>query len=153
MPSAVRLIAAAVLIVPLAGCESREPVYATTGQVRFPDGAPARFGVVEFRHETTGRIAHGVIAPDGRFALRTFAAADGATAGRHRVIIVQNLPPVPPGLAASEAAAHAAHEVRFVHPRFADYATSPLTVEVTADGKNHFPLEVEAFTPANAHGE
>jgi hypothetical protein len=87
--------------------------------------------VVSFESEDKMTGGSGVIQPDGSFTIGTFAEADGAIAGKHRVAIT---PPEfepdtvpPPSLVAK---------------RFEDFETSGLTAEISADG-GPVVLEVE----------
>ncbi len=67
--------------------------YPTHGIVRFPDGKLLREGTVEFELVDGGdsATATGEIGPDGSFVLGTFAADDGAIAGKHRAAVISDI--------------------------------------------------------------
>ncbi|MBX3427186.1 MAG: hypothetical protein KF688_16025 [Pirellulales bacterium] len=137
------------------GCgDGREPTYPVSGTVTFRDGSPVRFGSVECRSEASGKIARGVLDRQGRFRLGVYANDDGAVAGFHQVIVVQlarpeSVPLAPPAdVAEADRAAHAAHgAVPLVSPLYAQYATSPLRIEVKATASNQADLIVDSLAP------
>lgn len=130
------------------GCgESRAPTYPSAGVVRFEDGSPVRFGVVEFRAEDQGLVARGTLDAQGRFRLGTFEPNDGAVAGRQHVIVVQHVPPEMASRPKPNDEAHREHGAApRVSPLFAEYATSPLQFDVSADGDNQFEIVVRPFS-------
>jgi hypothetical protein len=156
------------LIAALAGCGGREATYPVSGVVRFEDGAPVPYGMVEFRAKGAGRIARGQLDPSGRFTLGTFANGDGAIVGTHQVIVVQHILPdqrlepaahdAPPhdNEDAEEHADHAeSHQdqPRLVAPKHASYTTSGLTAKVRSEGANEVTLVVESYSPKRGADE
>jgi hypothetical protein len=71
---------------------------------------------------------------DGSFEeLTTWATGDGAIVGRHKVVVL-----------ALKYGSHGVGEPTAAVPReYGDPRTTPLAVEVTAGGKNHFELTVQ----------
>jgi hypothetical protein len=130
------------------GCGARSlATYPVSGVVKFEDGTPVSFGIVELRAESSRRIARGKLDRFGRFELGTFSERDGAVPGRHRAIVVQ--PFAPEAVAAPSSAAsreHRDHEKALVSPKFASYDTSPLVVEVKAESANEASLIVSRFS-------
>jgi len=75
------------LLLAAAGCgRSLPPVAPVSGRVMLA-GKPVTTGAVWFYPAASGRPAIGEIGSDGRYTLATFAAADGALLGEHRVVI------------------------------------------------------------------
>jgi hypothetical protein len=140
--------ASAIVLAILVGCDrSQPPSYPVSGSVRFSDGQPVRFGIVEFDSREPGPSPRAKLDDHGRFSLGTFAARDGAPAGEYRVIIVQHFdaPPTVPGSRGhSEPTAHqsSTHSDARVASEYADYATSPLRATVKSDGENKFEFVV-----------
>jgi hypothetical protein len=141
-------MAAGVMIV--VGCSDGRPrTYPVQGRIRFEDGRPVPFGVVEFRSASYGgRTARGEIDQRGHFNLRTFADNDGALPGEHKVVVVQYLDPTvwknsslrkPP--AAPEHERHSNQTV-LVDRRYADYRTSDLAATVKPQSDNAIELVV-----------
>lgn len=140
---------AAAALLATSGCgDGRPATYPVSGTVRFEDGEPVRFGSVEFRDSQRHTIARGQLDPQGRFSLATFAANDGATEGRHRVVVVQlfrpDQPLAPPEGVYERPGEHAHHRALqgMVDPAFASYETSPLTADVRAKTNNEIALSV-----------
>ena len=144
------IVGALSLVLPLAcaGCGSgREATYPVAGTVRFEDGEPVRFGVVEFRSQASRPSARGKLNPAGKFTLGTFAPDDGAPAGNYQAVVVQHFNVPPRSLAARMPAEHEAHQGGShadarVAPEYGDYATSPLRATVRPDSKNEFDFVV-----------
>jgi len=106
MPRIMLLLACGVLVV--AGCEQPSIV---TGLVTL-DGEPLTTGVITFNPKAGGPTAYGAIGTDGRYELRTGAAA-GLTAGEYVVTVAANAAapaaaPEPARATASEAESPAA---------------------------------------------
>jgi hypothetical protein len=138
----------AVIYLLITGCqESRIPTYAATGAVRFSDGEPVRFGIVEFHSDKTGPSPRAKLDDNGQFSLGTFSAGDGAPAGEYRVIIAQHFdapampinsrPPAPQSIHDNSS-----HSDARVAPEYADYRTSPLRASVKSESKNRFDFVV-----------
>jgi hypothetical protein len=130
------------------GCsESRIPTYAATGVVRFSNGEPVRFGLVEFHSEKNGPSPRAKLDDQGQFSLGTFTMGDGAPAGEYRVIIAQHFdmpampmrsqPPTP-----QNAHDESSHSDARVAAEYAELRTSPLRATVTSDNKNRFEFVV-----------
>jgi hypothetical protein len=150
---ALRLLGLLAIALPLvtSGCNSgRVITYPVSGSVRFEDGEPVRFGVIEFRPSGGGTSARAKLNQEGRFILGTFAADDGAAAGNYQVIVVQhfNIPPrsnrgkMPP-----EHAEHGQnpHTDARVAVEFADYDTSNLRANVQSSSENKFDFVVKRY--------
>lgn len=133
------LLVTSLLLLTTVGCSNGNPrTYEVKGFVRFPDGVPLRSGTIEFEaldHDTP-IMATSEIDDNGAYELGTFAADDGALLGRHRVIVTSSheigTGAERPGLI----------EQSKLHPRFADFRTSGLEVEVKAE-KNEIPIQVD----------
>jgi hypothetical protein len=133
------------------GCSGRVATYPVSGTVQFDDRQPVRVGVIEFRCAETGTIARAKLDDIGSFKLGTFASADGAPAGKYRVIVVQYFNAQPP----KHVHTHDDHEpdehevpnngrepdARVDH-KFSDYSTSTLTATVRPDAENKFDFVV-----------
>lgn len=156
--------AAFVLAALCVGCGGGIATVPVAGVVQFDADHPVRTGTVEFRERQSGRIARGALDQKGHFALGTFGAADGAVPGNYQVIVVQHFLPdqllsLPEAGASGHAdesihSDHAEHDEHLgqpllVHPKFADYATSPLTAIVRADAANNVALVVEGVSPGS----
>jgi hypothetical protein len=122
------------LLLGAAGCGSRlQPV---RGKVTYPDGRPVTEGMVVFeaRDDKEPITARGEIQPDGSYQLSTFKPGDGARLGKHRVLVAPKFDP--------NAVDGPAKPPPF-DPRYADFKTSGLEVEVTS-GTSDYPLQVSA---------
>jgi hypothetical protein len=134
-----------------AGCGSdRAATFPVTGTVAFDDGQPVPYGIVEFRNEQSGLSARASLDNSGRFELGTYAADDGAPAGKYRIIVVQHFAVPPPDARVRIHDEHAAHDssadIR-VAPEVSDIAATPLRAEVRPDRKNLFDFEVQRYIP------
>ncbi|MCM2370327.1 hypothetical protein [Aporhodopirellula aestuarii] len=115
------------LVLAVAGCsDPGRDTYPVSGLVKFADGTVLRDGSVEF--EIIGRqpavTATGQIRPDGTFTLGTFAADDGALAGKHRVAVIHRYTI---GTGAERPGMIPESEL---HPRYRSFDTSGITLEV-----------------------
>lgn len=104
----------------LAGCEQPGIV---TGLVTL-DGKPLTTGVITFNPKTGGPTAYGAIGTDGRYELRTGAAA-GLPAGEYVVTVAANAAPL---------------------------VASPLPAEQAASGTTDSPTESATGTEPSAEG-
>ncbi len=121
------------------GCNNADRKLAPVrGVIRFPDGTLLREGTVEF--EIIGRekpiTATGRINADGSFVLGTYELSDGALIGKHRVVVI-----------ADQGIGNGHERPGFVsvtrlHPRYRDYRTSKLSVEVKPQS-NEVLIDVE----------
>ena len=107
--------------------------YPVSGHVQFADGEPVRTGTIELESKEHGTSATGTIQEDGTFVLGTYTPDDGAAAGNHRAIVVQIV-------IADGITKHTKDHGRAVPPRYGDYESSPLSVEVQAQPKNEVVL-------------
>jgi hypothetical protein len=139
----------AALLLTLSACGPARPAVAPVSGRITVSGKPVTTGVVWF-YPDAGRAATGLIDADGRYTLGTFARADGALAGDHRVVIeareilqpqVRRTPiksDIPTDLpesikqewAAASASAGDAKIKWLVPERYAGVATSPLRATV-----------------------
>ncbi len=148
-----RLLALSAIVLPLAvsGCGSgRVSTYPVFGTVRFADGEPVRFGVIEFRPSGGGTSARAKLDQDGRYSLGTFAGDDGAPEGTYRVIVVQHFNMPPRSSRAQMPSEHAAHVRNFhadarVASEYADYSTSSLEAKIQSGSENRFNFIVKRY--------
>ena len=139
MTRLVRLVLVASVTI-VAGCGSdRLPTYDVTGTVVFPDGSALPGGWIVCESAEHGLAARGIIDTDGSYRLGTYAAADGAVAGRHLVAIT----PAPP----AEYDPDRGGAAPLVDPRFMHMDTSGIEFEVQADAVNQFKLVVDRTVP------
>lgn len=132
------------------GCgKSRPETYPVEGMLRFEDGRPVTFGTVEFRSPTERLTARGKIDARGHFRLTTFVEGDGAVAGEHQVVVIQNVSAAAwqqnvahAQQARSVHGPHDGHHAALVSRRYADYATSGLKATVEAANANRVMLQV-----------
>ncbi len=72
------------------------PTHAVRGTVHYEDGQPVAGAAVQFQPQENRDVTiNGTTAADGSFTLETFVIGDrtpGATAGRHRVTILESHP-------------------------------------------------------------
>jgi hypothetical protein len=136
-----------VAIAVFAGCsDGRLKTYPAKGKVLFKTGSPVHVGTVELKSREHGVQARGAIDKDGNFTLTTYADGDGAIAGVHDCVVVQFV-------MTEELADFKPSAVGVVHPRFASYSTSGLSVEVKADHVNELKIEVEGVKKISANEE
>ena len=117
------------------------------GIVQFSDGKVLREGTVEFelvsRDESV--TATGEIQADGSFTLGTFAADDGAIAGKHRVVVISDFEigngAERPGMIVKSK----------LHQKYREFRTSGLTFTVKP-GKNQFVIQVD-YAPQTGANE
>ena len=128
------------VVVSLPGCgRGKLPTYAVEGQVRFSDGSTPAFGDIEFYNEENKLNARGKINKDGTFTVSTYEENDGAIAGKHKIVIIQNTGSV---LAAQmNVKIHHDHG-SLVHRSYVDYRTSNLSCTI-AKGINQIELVVQ----------
>ena len=137
-------VAAVLLIVGCGG--SRQAAYPVSGKVVFADGKPVTAGYVETRSKDDRINARARIASDGTFQLGTFAADDGAVAGKSQLVVIMVVDNTkdlddPNGGNAS---------LPPVHARHAKYETSDLEIDVQASGNNEFKIVVDRATRRRA---
>ncbi len=125
------------------GCGSdKVPTFPVSGRVQFADGEPVRTGTIELESIEHGTSATGTIREDGTFVLGTYTSDDGAAAGKHQVIVVQII--IADGLTR-----HTKDHGRAVPPRYADYETSLLSVEVQPQPQNNIVVTLQDNSKTN----
>ncbi len=131
----------------ICGCsDGRLKTYTTRGKVLFKNGSPVHVGTVELKSREHGVQARGPIDQEGNFILTTYTEGDGAVAGIHDCVVVQFI-------MAEEIKDFKPSVLGVVHPRYASYSTSGLTVEIKADTENDLKLEVEGVKKVSAKDE
>lgn len=135
---------AAVLMVSV-GCNSNPPTYPVKGTVEFENGRPVVVGIVECFSEEHKLNARGDIGPDGSFSLTTFSPGDGAVAGGHRCVVLQMV-------IGENITSHRPSTVGVVSPKYADYSTSGLSIDVSPDSPNEVTLVVRGIEKQPAPG-
>jgi hypothetical protein len=106
------------LLLPLlAGCDDRPTRVPVSGIVTI-DGQPVTRGNIKFVPQN-GRPSAGAIGEDGRFTLTCYDGNDGALLGTHRVQIASNR-------IISDSKIE-----WFAPPKYADFRTSEINVEIT----------------------
>jgi hypothetical protein len=117
----------------LAGCAESIKTYPTTGKVVYKDGQPFK-GVVYFEAvkppHTRSMAATNA---DGTFSLSTVREGGGAVEGEQvvRVDVDQT------------DESQVRDKAKNIHPKYLDFATSPLKVKVEAGKANNFTIELE----------
>jgi hypothetical protein len=106
------------------GCGPTRPAVVPAAGIVTLDGQPLAGGFIRLV-PAASRPATGVIGPDGRFTLGTFAAADGCVPGTHGVEVIGPLP------AGGEAAAAVPAPTVTVPARYRDAQTSGITITIT----------------------
>lgn len=122
--SPVAAAAAALLLLAAIGCGPRRPAVVPAAGIVTLDGTPLPGGFVRVV-PAGSRAATGQIGPDGRFALGTFAEADGCVPGTHGVEVIGPLP------GGGETVAAVPEPAVAVPARYREAATSGLTITVT----------------------
>ena len=121
--------ASALLVASTIGCSDRLATYPVAGKVEFTTGGAVHVGTIELKSREHGVQARGPIQPDGSFVLTTYQDGDGAVAGMHDCVLVQFV-------MTEDIAGHRSSTIGVVDPRYASYATSGLTIEVSATEPN-----------------
>ncbi len=120
----------------LSGCHNdRVKTYPVSGIVIL-DGKPVRTGTVELESIDYGTAATGKIRDDGTFVLGTYSSSDGATAGKHRVIVIQLI-------IADGFVKHEKDHGPSVPTRYSRYETSGLTAEIQSRSKNQLVVTLK----------
>ena len=120
-----------ILVTFLGGCGRAPKLVPAAGVVRFVDGGQVLAGTIEAAPLGDGPSARAAVNEEGRFALQT-AGRNGAQPGRYRAVVLPAL-----------VIGHAPHGP-VVDPRYANYETSGLTLDVPATGSQDLVIEVEA---------
>lgn len=101
-------------------------------------GGAVHVGTIELKSREHGVQARGPIQPDGSFVLTTYQDGDGAVAGMHDCVLVQFV-------MTEDIEGHRSSTIGVVDPRYASYATSDLTIEVSATEPNQPIVTVEGL--------
>jgi hypothetical protein len=124
-------------LVCLIGCsDGRLKTYPVKGKVVFKTGSPVHVGTIELKSREHGVQARGSIEKDGSFTLTTYVDGDGAVVGTHDCVVVQFV-------MTEELKNFKPSAVGVVHPKFASYSSSGLSVEINAERPNDITIEVE----------
>ena len=135
----------------LAGCsnsdaaQGQQPVYPVSGQV-LANGQPLVGATVQFLPQQES-LPSAVASTDeqGRFQLMTYEQGDGAVAGKHRITVKKlesvAAKEIEPGVLDPRGAVTQARSA--IPTKYADPATSGLTAEVVAEGKNEVTLTLQ----------
>ena len=116
------------------------------GRVTLGDKRPLPGGWIEFQlaGDAAAPTAKAKIQPDGRFRLGTYAEADGAVEGTHRVLV---LPPLPPFVNPdSRRRPPRPDPDRYprINPKYRRFDTSGLVFSVTPEpSENRFEIRLE----------
>lgn len=128
------------LILIAAGCDSLPQTAPVTGKVYLND-KPLEFGMVTFLPAAGGQPARGKIQSDGSYTLSTYAEADGAVPGKHRVRIMCTTaqdPKNPIELTGNELMAG---KLLIPH-KYTQMGSSGLTADVKIEGENKFEFKL-----------
>jgi len=110
--------------------------FPVAGRVAFADGEVVQSGKIEFRGVDHRWTAVGDIDRQGRFELRSLDGVEGVPAGRYDVVVVQVI--------MTEDLSLAAHNHgRLVPPKYADYFTSGLQVDVSESNARSISIALE----------
>lgn len=109
------------------------------------DGKPVTSGLVRFWPEG-GRTAEGYLGDDGKFVLRTYEDADGATLGTHKVTVthVSNEKPQEPDYDKPEVFRRRSRDKPPIPLKYDNPEASGLTFEVKAGEENFAELKLSS---------
>lgn len=134
-----RRLQPALLLVPLilCGCKTTEPTFPVSGDVVYKDGAPVTEGLTIWFESTASpyRRSVGLVDKEGKFYTSTLADGSGSIEGEHRVRFDAGAP------GSGIAGAHALSAI--MDPKYAEFATSGVVVDVKPGSGNLFRIEVE----------
>jgi len=133
------LAAAQVLALAALGCRSEAPTYPTEGEVVYSDNGEPVPGAMTIWFESTNppyQRSVGIV-KDGKFYLSTKRDGSGSIAGPHRVRFD---PTVPDGGAIENPQAALG---RIMHPRYLEFQTSRLKVDIEPVSKNTIKIKVD----------
>ena len=120
------------------GCSSKKNIYPVQGTVLYADdGQPVSGGVIVVFESTEPphQRASSNVDVQGRFQLSTHRDNDGALAGKQRVRFTAPSTPTAPDPMVTV--------VRFVDPKFTDFSTSGIVVEVDPSADNDITIRVD----------
>lgn len=123
----------------LTGCEPPQKLAPFSGKVIYKN-QPLKFGGVMFQPEA-GQPARATIMSDGTFTLSTFREGDGATIGKNQVRVTC-FPSQQPAGEASASQGELATGGSFIPPKYNDFSTSGLVVEVQATKNDGVIIEL-----------
>jgi len=144
-------VVAAVAVLVIAGC-SRQPAsnrpqtVPVKGRITL-GGQPLAGATISFQPDGKGNGASGISDDSGGYALSTFAAKDGAVAGKYKVAVTK-MDGAPSGKDMNESGyapptASSPPPKSLVPAQYADPAKSGLTAEVTAGAANSFDFDLK----------
>lgn len=128
---------AVVLAAGVAGCARNEPTYSAAGEVVYKDtGEPvASTLTIYFESTKPPYVRSSGLVEDGKFYTSTLSDNSGSIAGEHRVRFDQGRPgggvAGPGGL------------IPIMDPKYADFGSSGIIVNVEPGARNLFRIEVE----------
>lgn len=137
----------------------KHKTYPVTGSVTY-NGGPLVDAIVSFAPEDKKAklpTATDTTDNEGKFSLTTYDYDDGAAAGKFKVVITKSMveaagaDDVPDdehgdddgGDASGHDSAAAKRSKSMIPETYSSYNSTPLSVEVTADGPNNFKLEIK----------
>jgi hypothetical protein len=120
----------------LAGCQQQQPLAKYKGKVLYKN-QPLTNGSVMFQ-PTAGIPSRGNIQPDGTFELTTYKLNDGATIGKNKVRVVSTT-----AVSQDATQGELATGNSVVPAKYNDFSTTPLEVEVKAEGEENGVLNLE----------
>jgi len=133
----------------LAGCGAAEDKWTANRKATYPvkgvvlqEGTPVAGATVMFRSGSEKVAASGVTDDEGEFELTTYESNDGAVAGQHQVIVQKYDPRSMPENVNLDEVDEVPEPEMLTPKQYADFETSDLTVEVTADGENAITLDL-----------
>ena len=131
---------AALIMFMSSGCSEGPTVYPVHGRVVFDDGQPLTTGGSVFFDPVDGgeggekANARGAIMEDGTFEMGTYAAADGAYPGKHRVMVKAQRDP-------NNTFEGSVVPLPVIDRRFENYDTSGIEITVQA-GDNELEIQI-----------
>ena len=132
-----QLLTVAALAIWVAGCDSRVPTYPVKGQVVFKDDGKPFTGATVIWFESKSppyTRSAGVLDGQGNFVLSTDRDGNGAMEGPHRVRISSET---------VEGQSLITQLSKVIDPRFFEYGTSGVEVDIKPDAENVLKIEVE----------
>lgn len=139
-----------VLLLTQAGCgggkkavEGRPKVVPVSGVVML-QGQPLAGATVLFHSETEEVTATGLSDDQGRFTLRTYAAADGAVPGTHKVTVKKTELKVVPNPDDPNLGPISSEEIWITPKNYGSRETTPLQLTVGEKGEKDLSVLVEA---------
>ena len=120
------------------GCSRGPELSQASGTVSY-EGKPVPSGSITF-YPSKGRPASGIIQADGTFTLSSYKRGDGLPIGKYKVCVTAYKQiDAPANLDEIKVAKPAEHLVPKV---YSSPLSSPIELEVTESGENHFKIEL-----------